>query len=127
MNLATRYLGLDLRNPLVASAGPMTQTADRVKRLAEAGVGAVVLPSLFEEQIRAEADRDQRLAEVGSDSFGEATSYLPDPGVSLWPQQYLSLIERAVGAAAVPVIASLNGSTAGGWTDYARAMQGAGA
>src|SRR5207237_649498 len=72
MNLATRYLGLDLRNPLVASAGPMTQSADRIKRLAEAGVGAVVLPSLFEEQIRAEADRDERLAEVGTDSFGEA-------------------------------------------------------
>jgi dihydroorotate dehydrogenase (fumarate) len=64
MNLETTYLGLQLRNPLVASAGPMTQTADRVKRLVEAGVGAVVLPSLFEEQIRAEADRDERLAEV---------------------------------------------------------------
>jgi dihydroorotate dehydrogenase (fumarate) len=127
MNLATSYLGLDLPNPLVASAGPMTQTADRVQQLAEAGVGAVVLPSLFEEQIKAEADRDERLAEVGIDSFGEATSYLPDPGVSIWPRQYLSLIERAVAAAGVPVIASLNGSTAGGWTDYARAMQDAGA
>jgi len=127
MNLAASYLGLDLPNPLVASAGPMTQTADRVKRLAGAGVGAIVLPSLFEEQIRAEADRDERLAEVGIDSFGEATSYLPDPGVSLWPRQYLSLIERAVAAAGVPVIASLNGSTVGGWTDYARAMQDAGA
>jgi dihydroorotate dehydrogenase (fumarate) len=127
MNLAASYLGLDLPNPLVASAGPMTQTADRVKRLAEAGVGAIVLPSLFEEQIRAEADRDERLAEVGIDSFGEATSYLPDPGASIWPRQYLSLIERAVAAAGVPVIASLNGSTAGGWTDYARAMQDAGA
>jgi len=127
MNLAVSYLGLDLPNPLLASAGPMTQTADRVKRLAEAGVGAVVLPSLFEEQIRAEADRDERLAEVGIDSFGEAASYLPDPGASIWPRQYLSLIERAVAAAGIPVIASLNGSTAGGWTDYARAMQDAGA
>jgi len=126
MNLVTRYLGLDLRNPLVASAGPMTQTADRIERLAEAGVGAVVLPSLFEEQIRAEADRDERLAEVGIDSFGEATSYLVDPDASIWPRQYLSLIERAAGSG-VPVIASLNGSTPGGWTDYARAMQDAGA
>ena len=126
MNLATRYLGLDLRNPLVASAGPMTQTADRIKRLAEAGVGAVVLPSLFEEQIRAEADRDERLAEVGIDSFGEATSYLIDPDASVWPRQYLDLIERGAGSG-VPVIASLNGSTPGGWTDYARAMQDAGA
>jgi dihydroorotate dehydrogenase (fumarate) len=126
MKLDTSYLGLKLRNPLVASAGPMTQTADRVERLAAAGVGAVVLPSLFEEQIRAEADRDERLAEVGIDSFGEATSYLIDPDASVWPRQYLSLIERAAGSG-VPVIASLNGSTAGGWTDYARAMQDAGA
>jgi len=126
MNLDTSYLGLKLRNPLVASAGPMTQTAERVGRLAEAGVGAVVLPSLFEEQIRAEADRDERLAEVGIDSFGEAMTYLIDPDASVWPRQYLDLIERAAGYG-VPVIASLNGSTAGGWTDYARAMQGAGA
>jgi dihydroorotate dehydrogenase (fumarate) len=126
MNLATRYLGLDLRNPLVASAGPMTQSADRIMRLAEAGVGAVVLPSLFEEQIRAEADRDERLAEVNMDSFGEAMTFLVDPDASVWPRQYLDLIGRAAGSG-VPVIASLNGSTAGGWTDYARAMQDAGA
>ena len=126
MNLATSYLGLNLSNPLVASAGPMTQTADRVKRLAEAGVAAVVLPSLFEEQIRAEADRDEVLAEAGTDSFAEATSYLIDPDASVWPRQYLDLIRRAAGSG-VPVIASLNGSTPGGWTDYARAMQDAGA
>jgi dihydroorotate dehydrogenase (fumarate) len=104
----------------------MTQTADRIERLAEAGVGAVVLPSLFEEQIRAEADRDERLAGVGVDSFGEATSYLVDPDASIWPRQYLDLIGRA-SRYGVPVIASLNGSTPGGWTDYARAMQDAGA
>jgi dihydroorotate dehydrogenase (fumarate) len=126
MNLDTSYLGLKLRNPLVASAGPMTQTADRIERLAEAGVGAVVLPSLFEEQIQAEADRDERLAEVGIDSFGEATSYLVDPDASIWPRQYLDLIGRA-SRSGIPVIASLNGSTPGGWTEYARAMQGAGA
>jgi dihydroorotate dehydrogenase (fumarate) len=126
MNLDTSYLGLRLRNPLVASAGPMTQTADRIERLVEAGVGAVVLPSLFEEQIRAEADRDERLAGVGVDSFGEATSYLVDPDASIWPRQYLDLIGRA-SRSGVPVIASLNGSTPGGWTDYARAMQDAGA
>ena len=126
MNLDTSYLGLKLRNPLVASAGPMTQTIDRIEWLADVGIGAVVLPSLFEEQIRAEADRDERLAEVGIDSFGEATSYLIDPDASVWPRQYLSLIERAAGSG-VPVIASLNGSTPGGWTDYARAMQDAGA
>jgi dihydroorotate dehydrogenase (fumarate) len=126
MRLDTSYLGLKLRNPLVASAGPMTQTADRVARLAEAGVGAVVLPSLFEEQIRAEADRDERLAEAGTDSFGEAMTYLIDPDASIWPRRYLSLIERTADSG-VPVIASLNGSTPGGWTGYARAMQDAGA
>ncbi|MBV9203912.1 MAG: dihydroorotate dehydrogenase-like protein [Actinobacteria bacterium] len=126
MNLETSYLGLKLRNPLVASAGPMTQTAERIERLAEAGVGAVVLPSLFEEQIRAEADRDERLAEVNVDSFNEATTFLIDPDASLWPRHYLDLIERAAGSG-VPVIASLNGTTTGGWTDYARAMQDAGA
>jgi dihydroorotate dehydrogenase (fumarate) len=126
VNLATSYLGLKLRNPLVASAGPVTQTVARIERLAEAGVGAVVLPSLFEEQIEAEADRDERLAEVGIDSFGEATSYLIDPDASIWPRHYLDLIERAAGSG-VPVIASLNGSTPGGWTDYARAVQDAGA
>ena len=126
MNLDTSYLGLKLRNPLVASAGPMTQTAERVGQLADAGVGAVVLPSLFEEQIRAEADRDERLAEVGIDSFGEAMTYLIDPDSSIWPRQYLGLVERATGSG-VPIVASLNGSTAGGWTDYARAMQDAGA
>jgi dihydroorotate dehydrogenase (fumarate) len=126
MNLDTSYLGLKLRNPLVASAGPMTQTAARIERLAEAGVGAVVLPSLFEEQIRAEADRDERLTEVNVDSFSEAMTFLVDPDASMWPRQYLSLIERAAGSG-VPVIASLNGSTPGGWTDYARAMQDAGA
>ena len=126
MNLDTTYLGLKLRNPLVASAGPMTQTADRITLLAEAGVGAVVLPSLFEEQIRAEADRDERLAEAGADSFGEAMTYLVDPDASTWPRRYLGLIERAAGSG-IPVIASLNGSTPGGWTSYARAMQNAGA
>ena len=126
MNLDTSYLGLKLRNPLVASAGPMTQTIDRIEWLADVGIGAVVLPSLFEEQIRAEADRDERLAEAGVDSFAEAMTYMIDPDSSVWPRQYLGLIERAAGSG-VPVIASLNGSTMGGWTDYARAMQDAGA
>jgi dihydroorotate dehydrogenase (fumarate) len=126
MKLDTSYLGLKLRNPLVASAGPMTQTIDRIEWLADVGIGAVVLPSLFEEQIRAEADRDERLAEAGVDSFAEAMTYMIDPDSSVWPRQYLGLIERAAGSG-VPVIASLNGSTTGGWTDYARAMQDAGA
>jgi dihydroorotate dehydrogenase (fumarate) len=127
MDLTTEYLGLTLRNPMVASASPLTGTVDGIKKLAEAGVGAVVLPSLFEEQLRLEAERDSRLADVGTESFGEALSYLPDPGAEIWPRQYLSLIERAAAEAGVPVIASLNGVSPGGWTDYAAAMQEAGA
>jgi dihydroorotate dehydrogenase (fumarate) len=128
MNLGTRYLGLELRNPLVASASPLSGTADGVRRLADAGVGAVVLPSLFEEQLRREAAQNAALADAGTESFAESLSYLPeaadaDPG----PRRYLSLLERAVAAVDIPVIASLNGVAAGGWTDYAIALEQAGA
>jgi len=129
MDLSTRYLGLTLRNPLVASAGPVTSTADGVRKLADAGVGAVVLPSLFEEQLNHQATRDSYLASAGTESFGEALSYLPGAEFDPWPHQYLHLIEQATAAAGagVPVIASLNGVSPGGWTDYATAMQEAGA
>jgi dihydroorotate dehydrogenase (fumarate) len=100
-----------------------------VRRLAEAGVGAVVLPSLFEEQLTHEANRDSWLASGGTDSFPEALSYLPDASYEPWPHQYLHLISQAVAAAGprVPVIGSLNGVSPGGWTSYATAMQDAGA
>jgi dihydroorotate dehydrogenase (fumarate) len=129
MDLSTGYLGLDLRNPLVASAGPLTSTADGVRKLADAGVAAVVLPSLFEEELRHQADQDSRLASAGTESFPEALSYLPDTAFDHWPHRYLHLIEQATAAAGpgVPVIASLNGVSTGGWTDYATAMQEAGA
>jgi dihydroorotate dehydrogenase (fumarate) len=127
MDLHTRYLGLTLRSPLVASAGPLTSTAGGVARLAAAGAGAVVLPSLFEEQLRDEIERDSRLAEAYADSHGEALTYLPGPGAEHWPHQYLALIKRAVAETDIPVIASLNGVSAGGWTDYAAAMEQAGA
>jgi dihydroorotate dehydrogenase (fumarate) len=127
MDLTTKYLGLTLRNPLVASAGPLTQSVSGIERLARAGVGAVVLPSLFEEQVREEAERDTRLAEVGTDSHAESATYLPTMGEAGYARRYLSLIERAVAAVGIPVIASLNGATPGGWTDYASAMQDAGA
>jgi dihydroorotate dehydrogenase (fumarate) len=128
MQLSTRYMGLALRNPLVASASPLSQTFDGVRRLADSGVSAVVLYSLFEEQLRREAAENSRLAEVGTESFAESLSYFPagadeDPG----PRRYLSLLERAAGAVEIPVIGSLNGITPAGWTDYARAMQDAGA
>ncbi len=131
MDLTTKYLGLTLRSPLVASAGPLTGTADGIARLAAAGVGAVVLPSLFEEQLRAEAERDSRLAEAYADSHAEAAGYLPGyqpgPEPGQVPRRYLDLIERAAAQTRIPVIASLNGVSPGGWTDYASAIQQAGA
>jgi dihydroorotate dehydrogenase (fumarate) len=127
-DLATTYMGLRLRNPLVASASPLSQTVDGIRRLADAGVGAVVLYSLFEEQLRREAAAFADLAEAGTESFAESLTYLPDladgAGSS---RRYLSLLGRARGAVDIPLIASLNGVTPGGWIEYARAMQEAGA
>jgi dihydroorotate dehydrogenase (fumarate) len=128
MDLSTRYLGLALRNPLVASASPISNTLDGVRRLADAGVGAVVLFSLFEEQLRHEAEQNARLADAGTDSFAESLSYFPAGADSdAGPRRYLSLLERATAAVDIPVIGSLNGVTPGGWTGYARAIQDAGA
>jgi dihydroorotate dehydrogenase (fumarate) len=126
-DLATRYLGLELRNPLVASASPLSNSADGVRRLADGGAGAVVLYSLFEEQLRQAAARDAAAAEAGTDSFAESLSYFASAASGRGPRRYLSLLERAAAAVDVPVIASLNGSTTGGWTDYASALQDAGA
>jgi dihydroorotate dehydrogenase (fumarate) len=128
MELSTAYLGLALRNPLVASASPLSTTVDGVRRLADAGVGAVVLYSLFEEQLLKEAAQNARLFDAGTESFAESLSYFPaaaeeDPG----PRRYLSLLERAAAAVDVPVIASLNGITPGSWANYAQDMQSAGA
>ncbi|CAN5659600.1 dihydroorotate dehydrogenase-like protein [soil metagenome] len=128
MDLSTRYLGLDLRNPLVASASPLSHTVEGVRRLADAGVGAVVLYSLFEEELHREAERNARLTDAGSESFAEALSYFPtgsddDHG----PRRYLSLLERAAVTASIPVIGSLNASTPGSYARYARSMQDCGA
>jgi dihydroorotate dehydrogenase (fumarate) len=128
MELATSYMGLQLRNPLVASASPLSYTLDGVRRLADAGVGAIVLYSLFEEQLREEEARRAQIVDGPAESFPEALDYVPavvkdDAG----PSRYLSLVERAAAAVDIPVIASLNGVTPEGWTDYARAIQNAGA
>lgn len=128
MKLSTDYMGLALRNPLVASASPLSRTVDAIRRLADAGVGAVVLYSLFEEQVRREEARTARLLQAGSESFAESLSYFPAVAdEETGPRRYLSLIERAVAAVDVPVIGSLNCTTSGGWVEYARAMQEAGA
>ena len=133
MNLHTSYLGLPLRNPLVASAGPLSQTVDGVKGLADGGVGAVVLYSLFEEQVRAQleqAERDALLEEEHADLFAEATSYFPavfaEPAETV-AVTYLTLVERASQAIDVPLIASLNGSSLGSWVQFARQLEEAGA
>jgi dihydroorotate dehydrogenase (fumarate) len=128
MDLSASYLGLRLRGPLVASASPLSHTVDGVRRLADAGVGAVVLPSLFEEELDREAERHAALAETGTESFAEALSYFPQPPeAASGPRWHLDLLERASAAVDVPVIASLNGATVGGWTSYARQLQDAGA
>ena len=128
MDLSTRYLGLNLRNPLVASASPLSRTVDDVRRLATNGVGAVVLHSLFEEQLRREAAHNERMAVQGSESYAEALSYFP-PGVDdgRGGHRYLRLVERAAAAVDIPVIGSLNASTPGSWARYAHWMQDAGA
>jgi dihydroorotate dehydrogenase (fumarate) len=128
MNLWTTYMGLELRNPLVASASPLSQTVDGVRRLADAGVGAVVLFSLFEEQLRREAAENAILVDVGTDSFAESLTYFPEAAEDeVGPRRYLSLLERIAAAVDIPVIGSLNAVTPGGWAGYARAMQDAGA
>jgi dihydroorotate dehydrogenase (fumarate) len=128
MDLTSHYLGLALRNPLVASASPLSVHVDGVKALADAGVGAIVLYSLFEEEVHREQLRDLHLVEAHEHAFGEALSYFPsrpeEPGAA---HRYLKHIERCVGAVDVPVIASLNGSTPGGWVKFAAAMEGVGA
>jgi dihydroorotate dehydrogenase (fumarate) len=128
MELATSYLGLRLRNPIVASASPLSTSVDGVRRLVDAGVGAVVLHSLFEEQLLEEATRNARLVEAGTESFAESLTYFPaDADEEPGPRRYLSLLSRAAAAVDVPVIGSLNGITPGGWGSYAAAMQDAGA
>jgi dihydroorotate dehydrogenase (fumarate) len=130
VDLATSYLGLPLRNPLVASPSPATSTVDRVRALAAAGVGAVVLPSLYEEQVIAEELHELEVTEPFEDAHGEAAGYfpvLPDSSLPGATSRYLGLLEEAVQAVDIPVIASLNGASLGGWTDFARQIEAAGA
>ena len=127
MDLTTTYLGLRLKNPLVASASPLTRDIDSIRRLEDAGAAAVVLPSIFEEQIRHETEETERLVEKGSDSNPEATSYFAPAAHHPGPQTYLDRVHQARRAVDIPVIASLNGITDSGWLEYARLFQQAGA
>ncbi len=128
MNLKTTYLGLELDNPLVASPSPLCEDIDNIVRMAQAGAGAVVLHSLFEEQITLESyDLDDNLFR-GTNYFAEALSYFPDmTDYNLGPQGYLEHIRKAKQAVDIPIIGSLNGVSTGGWVSYAKEIQDAGA
>jgi dihydroorotate dehydrogenase (fumarate) len=128
MDLTTNYLGLKLRTPLVPSASPLSEEIDNIKRMEDAGASAVVLFSLFEEQLRQDSRELEYHLEHGAESFAEALSYFPKASeYKLGPEEYLSHISKTKKAVRIPVIASLNGATDGGWTDYAKQIQQAGA
>ncbi len=128
MDLTTRYLGLTLRSPLVPSASPLSDELDNIKRMEDAGAGAVVLHSLFEEQLTKEQEALQHHLTFGTESFAEALTYFPEPSeYHRAPDDYLNHIRKAKQAVRIPVIASLNGASIGGWVDYAKKMQQAGA
>jgi dihydroorotate dehydrogenase (fumarate) len=128
IDLTTRYLGLELASPLVASPSPLNHDLGMLRRLEEAGAAAVVLPSLFEEQIEHEAYEVHRVLEAGAESFGEALSYFPElDEYNTGPGPYLDHLSSAKELLSIPVIGSLNGSSPGGWVRYARLMQDAGA
>jgi dihydroorotate dehydrogenase (fumarate) len=128
MDLRTTYMGLDLEHPLVASASPLSSDLDGLRRLEDGGASAIVMFSLFEEQIRHETAALAHLTEAGTESFPEALSYFPElDDYTVGPDSYLNLIRRGAEAVNVPIIASLNGVTNEGWVDYAKQMQDAGA
>ena len=128
MNLSTRYLGMNLRTPLVPSASPLSENLDNVKRMEDAGAAAVVFHSLFEEHIQNEGQQLHHHLTHGTESYAEALTYFPDlEELTVGPEAYLNEIVAAKAAVAIPVIASLNGSTLGGWTDYAKQIEQAGA
>ncbi|MGZ8920528.1 MAG: dihydroorotate dehydrogenase-like protein [Limisphaerales bacterium] len=128
MNLATTYLGLKLHSPLVPSASPLSEDLGNIKRMEDAGASAVVLYSLFEEQLRRDLFEVHHHLEYSSNSSPEALSYFPEPvELHAGPDQYLGHIAAAKESVDIPIIASLNGSTVGGWTQYARGIQQAGA
>lgn len=127
-DLSTTYLGLNLKNPLVASASPLSKKLDRAKKLEEAGISAIVMYSLFEEQIIHESLELDHYMNRGSESFAEALSYLPDGGMyGISPEKYLNQVAGLKKALSIPVIGSLNGVSKGGWTSYAKKIENAGA
>jgi dihydroorotate dehydrogenase (fumarate) len=128
MSLTTNYLGLVLRNPIVASSSPLSHSVDSIRRLEDAGASAVVMYSLFEEQITFDSFYVDHYLRSGSNSFAESLSFFPEMDeYNVWPDQYLNLIRRAKESVDIPIIGSLNGVSAGGWINYAGLIEDAGA
>ena len=128
IDLSTTYLGMSLPHPFMPGASPLVDDMDTVRRLEDAGAAAIVMHSLFEEQIKSEQVARVAAVDAHTDSFAEALSYLPEPeDYNLGPEEYLEQLQRIKTAVDVPVIASLNGNTEGGWLEYARLMEEAGA
>ncbi len=128
MDLSTTYLGLHLKNPLVPSASPLSRTLDSMKRLEDAGAAAIVMYSLFEEQIQHEAAELNHYMSYGTESFAEALSYFPEAQeYNLGPDEYVEHLHKAKKALGIPVIGSLNGVSTGGWMKYAKKIEEAGA
>lgn len=129
MDLKTKYLGLNLKNPIVPSSSPLTSNVDTVKQLEDNGASAVVMASLFEEQITHESEAVDLFLMQGADSFSEALSYFPEPDEfqNKGAEEYLEKVTALKAAVDIPVIASLNGVSAGGWMDYAKKIEQAGA
>src|SRR4030066_1162849 len=128
VDLTTTYLGLNLKNPLVASPSPLSEKVENVQRMEEAGVAAVVMYSLFEEQIIHESLELDHFLNRGTESFAEALTYFPNIGkYSLAPDRYIEALEKTKRAVNIPVMGSLNGVSTGGWIEYARKIQDAGA
>jgi len=128
MDLTTNYLDLVLKNPIVASSSPLSHSVDSIRRLEDAGAAAVVMYSLFEEQIGFDSYYIDYHLTQGIDSYAESISYFPDmQSYNVGPDEYLNLIRRAKEAVKIPIIGSLNGASVGGWTDYASLIEEAGA
>ena len=128
MSLTTNYLGLVLRNPIVASSSPLSHSVDSIRRLEDAGAGAVVMYSLFEEQITFDSFYVDHYLRSGTNSFAESLSFFPEMDeYNVWPDEYLNLIRRAKESVDIPIIGSLNGVSTGGWINYAGLIEDAGA
>jgi dihydroorotate dehydrogenase (fumarate) len=128
IDLSTRYLGLQLASPLVASSSPLCESVDNIRAMEDAGAAAVVLHSLFEEQLEVESTHLDRYLTHGGESYAEALDYFPDlTGYNLGPDGYLEHVRRAKEAVDIPIVGSLNGISTGGWTDFAKQIEQAGA